>query len=280
MKLFITGSTGKIGTRVTRYLAERGHDLKVLVRETSQAHNAQQQGWDVVQGDLANTKLLNTALTGMDAVVHLAAFFRGASPDQIKEVNEIGTAQLAKAAIEANVARFIYTSTSLVYGAGDGHAALERDLGQPRFPYPQSKLAAEKNLVALMANGALDPRILRLAFVYGDGDSHLTDWLPKLRELPGNRRFQLIHHADVCQAIALALISEKSKGCIYNVADDESLEVADILKLLTDDLGKSSEVLSEQAKWEGIMDSRKIRNDLGFLPTFPSLRDAIAKRAL
>ena len=280
MKLFLTGSTGKVGSRVARHLAEKGHELRVLVRGPSHAQDARERGWNAVQGDLSAPECLKSAIAGVDAVVHLAAFFRGATPAQIKTINEIGTVQLAQVALEATVIRFLYTSTSLVYGEGYGHASLESETAQPKSPYPQSKLAAEKALALLRDSRGLNPTILRLTFVYGNGDTHLTDWLPRLRELPGNRRLQLIHHVDVCQAIELALSSEKLKGYIYNVADDESLEVDEILLLLTGSRGKTFGPLSEHEKWEGIMDSARIREDLGFRPSFPSLRDAISEGGL
>jgi nucleoside-diphosphate-sugar epimerase len=114
MKLFITGSTGKVGSRVALYLVEKGHDLRVLIRSASHANDARKRGWDVVQGDLSAPESLTSAMAGMDAVLHLAAFFRGATPDQIEAVNQIGTGRLAQEALGANVTRFVYTSTGLV----------------------------------------------------------------------------------------------------------------------------------------------------------------------
>ena len=277
MQLFVTGSTGKVGSRAVRHLAEKGHKLRVLVREDSQAGEARQRGWDAVQGDLSAPNSLQSAISGVDAAVHIAAFFRGATPEQMKVINETGTVELAKAALRANVKRFVYTSTGLVYGEGHGHASLETDGGEPRQPYPQTKLAAEKGISLLKEDG-LDPRILRLSFVYGDGDSHLSDWLPRLRELPGNRRVQMVHHLDVCQAIELAVSSE-NEGT-YNVADNELLTVDEVFRSLKVSGGKASEPLSEQQKWEGIMDCRKIREELAFRPRFPSLREAILRGAL
>jgi hypothetical protein len=83
-----------------------------------------------------------------------------------------------------------------------------------------------------------------------------------------------------CRAIELVLWAEKVGSYIYNVADDGPLEADEILLLLTGSHGRASEALSEQEKWEGIMDSMRIREELGFRPSSPSLRDAISECAL
>jgi len=281
MKLFVTGSSGKVGSRVSRYLHEKGHDLRVLIRTEEQARVARQYGWEAVCGDLAEPQSLISLIAGVDAVLHLAAFFRDAAPpDQIMAINERGTIELARAALQAKVTRFVFTSTTLVYGSGEGHASVESEFGRPASPYPQSKLAAEQGLMTLCERDGLDLSILRLAFVYGDGDSQLMDWLPLLKDFPGNRKFQFIHHADVCRAIDLVLSPKKQKSRIYNVADDEPLEVSELFQLLAGSSGPSPEALSEQTRWEGIMDSTRIRKELGFHPKFRSIRDAFAAKAL
>src|SRR5213075_2238862 len=106
------------------------------------------------------------------------------------------TVNLARAAVGAGATRFIFTSTGLVFGTGPGRPAREDDKPDPRSPYPHSKLAAER---ALLDSPGLDVRIVRLAFVYGDGDPHLKDWLPQLRSWPTGRPLQLIHHRDIAR---------------------------------------------------------------------------------
>ena len=73
-------------------------------------------------------------------MVHCAAFFRGATPEQAQAVNELGTQHLASAARAASVKRFVFTSTGLVYGSNGGRLAREDDPCAPTAAYPVSKL--------------------------------------------------------------------------------------------------------------------------------------------
>src|SRR5450755_1031713 len=121
---------------------------------------------ELAEGDVLKVDSLAAAVRGVDAVVHCAAFFRGATPEQAHAVNDLGTQHLASAARAASVKRFIFTSTGLVYGANGGHLAQEDDPCAPTAAYTTSKLGAERFLLAL-AIDSFDVRVLRLPFVYG-----------------------------------------------------------------------------------------------------------------
>jgi UDP-glucose 4-epimerase len=88
---------------------------------------------------------------------------------------------LANAARAGAVKRFVFTSTGLVYGSTGGRLAQEDDPCAPTAAYPVSKLAAERFLLALEG---LDVRVLRLPFVYGDGDPHIAEVVPMMRTFP------------------------------------------------------------------------------------------------
>ena len=126
------------------------------------------------QADLLAPASLSTSVSGIESIVHCAAFFRGATPEQAHAVNDQGTQRLALAAREAGVKRFLFTSTGLVYGPTGGRPARETDDCAPIAAYPVSKLSAERFLLSL---DGLDVRVLRLPFVYGDGDAHIAEAL-------------------------------------------------------------------------------------------------------
>src|SRR6478609_5303325 len=185
MKILITGATGKVGSRLSKRLAQRGDRVRALVRDASRAADLRDAGIELVTGDLLDQDSLAVAVRGVDAVVHCAAFFRGATPEQAHAVNDLGSQQLAKAARAAVVKRFIFTSTGLVYGPSGGRLCAEDDPCAPLAAYPVSKLAAERFLLAL---DGLDVRVLRLPFVYGDGDSHIEEAVPMMRGFPPAQR--------------------------------------------------------------------------------------------
>src|SRR5690349_14874572 len=131
MKLLVTGATGKVGSRLVKRLARRGHEVRALVRDPSrlEARDA-----ETSIGDLLDPGSLVAAVRGVDAVVHCAAFFRGATEAQAHATNDQGTRHLAEAARAAGVKRFVFTSTGNVYGGTEGRFAREDDECHPTAP--------------------------------------------------------------------------------------------------------------------------------------------------
>jgi nucleoside-diphosphate-sugar epimerase len=111
MKILVTGATGKVGSRLAKRLAQRGDRVRALVRDPKRAVDLSEAGIELVQGDLLDADSLAAAVRGVDAVVHCAAFFRGATAEQAHAVNDLGSKRLARAAREASVKRFLFTST-------------------------------------------------------------------------------------------------------------------------------------------------------------------------
>jgi nucleoside-diphosphate-sugar epimerase len=275
MKLLVTGATGKVGSRLAKRLAQRGDQVRALVRDPMRAADLREAGIELVQGDLLEVDTLAAAVRGVDAVVHCAAFFRGATPEQAQAVNDLGTRQLASIARDAAVNRFIFTSTGLVYGSNGGRLAREDDPCAPTAAYPVSKLAAERFLLALEG---LDVRVLRLPFVYGDGDPHIQEALPMMRSFSPNQRMSLGHHADVAQAVARLLDTPSPAHRIYNVVDDEAPTLAALFASVGAQPPDGSNPEGGRA-FDALLDGRRIREDLGFKPKFPRLEGAIAAGA-
>ena len=211
-------------------------------------------------------------MRGIDVVVHCAAFFRGATAEQAHAVNDLGTQYLAEAARAASVKRFIFTSTGLVYGSTGGRLAREDDHCAPTVAYPVSKLAAERFLLGI---DGLDVRVLRLPFVYGDGDPHIREIVPLMRGFPPTRRMSIGHHADVAQAVVCLLDKPAPAHRIYNVVDDEAPDLATLFASVGEPPPDGTD--AERAReFDAVMDGQRIREDLGFRPEFGRLADAIA----
>lgn len=282
MRVLVTGATGRVGSRLVPRLLERGDNVRVLVRKNEQAQSFRQQGAEAIVGDLLEADNLASAVVAVDAVVHLAAFFRRATEAEARAVNYDGTLALARAARQAGVSRFVYISTNLVFGPGRGRPLREDDPPRPasdRF-YPVSKLAAERALTDLYQDQPGGLCILRLAFVYGDGDPHLKEVIDLTHTWPAAKRLHIVHHADVAQAIMLSLDKLQAGGQIYNVADDTPIPIARIRQLNGFTEANDSNDTPVNDPWEGIVDTTKIKNELGFRPIYPSLQTAEAKKAL
>jgi nucleoside-diphosphate-sugar epimerase len=275
MKLLITGATGKVGSRLAKRLAARGDQVRALVRDPARATELAKAGIELAVGDLLDPASPAASVRGIDAVVHCAAFFRGATPEQAHAVNHLGTQHLANAARAEGVKRFVFTSTGLVYGPTGGRLAREDDACAPIAAYPVSKLAAEQFLLGL---DGLDVRVLRLPFVYGDGDAHIAEAAPMMRAFPSTMRMSIGHHVDVAQAVACVLDAPAPAHRVYNVVDDEAPDLATVFRSVG--LPPPDGTDAERARtFEAVLDGTRIREDLGFRPAFPRLADAIAANA-
>ena len=277
MKILVTGATGKVGSRLAKRLAQRGDDVRALVREPARAADLREAHIALVEGDLLRPESLPAAVRGVDAVVHCAAFFRGATPEQAQAVNELGTQHLASAARAAAVKRFVFTSTGLVYGSNGGRLAREDDPCAPTAAYPVSKLGAERFLLAL-ASDSFDVRVLRLPFVYGDGDAHIAEAIPMMHGFSPGQRMSIGHHADVAQAVARLLDAPSPAHRIYNVVDDEAPDLATLFASVGAPPPDGSNADAARP-FDALLDGRRIREDLGFRPQFPRLADTMAAGA-
>jgi len=150
MKALVTGATGFVGSHVARVLAEKGAELRVLVRSSSNLKNIEGLNAERVVGDLRDADSLEKAMSGCDAVFHVAADYRlwVDDPEQMYKANVEGTRALLKAAKESGVRRVVYTSSVATMGfISNGHLADENSpvsLQNMIGPYKRSKFMAEQ----------------------------------------------------------------------------------------------------------------------------------------
>lgn len=274
MRVLVTGATGRVGSRFVPRLLDQGEEVRVLVRDGGRAEPLARRGAEVLVGDLRDPDALKRAVAGIDAVVNLAAAFRGVPREETVAVTRDAAVALADAALAAGVRRHVLASTNLVYGPGRGRPAREDDQPCPAGAYPVAKLAAE---TALRERDGLGLRIVRLAFVYGQGDPHLAESLMWARDWPAHQRLHLVHHADVGQALLLALRAGGADGRVYNAADDAPVTAVELFGLNREQPPSGAGARPLDDPWAGIVGTGRIRAELGFRPIYPSVwtaRDA------
>ena len=150
MLAFVTGATGFVGSHVARVLAEQGAELRLLTRSSSDPRNIAELKGERVTGDLRDPASFEKALSGCDAVFHVAADYRlwVRDPEQMYKANVEGTRGLLEAARKHGVRRVVYTSSVATMGfTSNGQPADESSpvtLGNMIGHYKRSKFMAEQ----------------------------------------------------------------------------------------------------------------------------------------
>lgn len=263
--ILLTGASGLVGSRLLPRLADADFDVRALVRrEIDLPANT-----TALRGDLNDPESLPQALEGVEAILHFAALFRTDDEDAIWKANLDGTRNLIAAAeAHAPDARFIMASTGNVYNPDSPRPSRESDSCTPSAAYPASKLAAE----GLLRESALTWSILRLPFVYGDGDGHLA-MIPTLAARFGlhpAHTYSVAHHRDIMTAVEIASNGAMDRQ-IVNITDDGPVTVYEMAELVGNPLEGSAEPLANP--WSGRMDP-SLAHQLGFRPTVPTIYTA------
>jgi dihydroflavonol-4-reductase len=156
----VTGASGFVGSHVARLLAERGGRVRVLVRPSSDLRAMEGLRVERVVGDLRDPASLRAALAGVDRVFHAAADYRlwARNPGEIYQSNAEGTRHLLRAAREAGVSRFVYTSTIGTVSV-PGRDAMPDETTPARLDqmighYKRSKFLAEQEALRAAREGA------------------------------------------------------------------------------------------------------------------------------
>jgi dihydroflavonol-4-reductase len=159
MRVFVTGATGFVGSHVARAYAARGAELRLLTRKTSNLAGLEGVAADTVVGDLRRPDDLRSALTGCDALVHVAADYRlwVRDPDEMYAANVTGTRELLRIAREVGVQRVVYTSSVATMGfKRDGTIVDEGtpvSLAEMIGHYKRSKFLAELEAISAAKAG-------------------------------------------------------------------------------------------------------------------------------
>jgi len=250
MKIFLTGATGFVGHHVARALAAEGADLRLLVRKSSNLANLEGIDGETEVGDLSNPDSYASALSGCDAVVHVAADYRLwiPDPDAMYRANVDGTRDLLKLAREAGVKRVVYTSSvATMHFRTDGTIINEDtpvSLTDMVGHYKRSKFLAEQQAIAAAQDGQ-QVIILNPTTPIGPNDSKPTptgrifvDFLNGKFPAYMDTGLNLVDVAEVARAHVAAL-TKGTRGHRY-ILGGENLTLKQILDKMAEITGLPS----------------------------------------
>ncbi len=246
MKILVTGGTGFTGKALVKRLLDEGHSVTALdYKEGLKTEQLREWGAEVVIGSVTDQTIVEKAMQGIEVVQHMAAAFREMDVPEsyYDDVNVGGTKTVLEAAKQAGVKRFIYTSTCGVHGNVDNPPGAEDGPIQPADYYQHTKYLAEP--IVMEYNCPEMPCvILRPAAIYGPGDPERFFMIFKRvasGKFPmfgsGKTLYHPLYIDNLVDALMLAMETGKGDGEAYLIADEEYVEIEDLVKRTAKALG-------------------------------------------
>ena len=292
-KVLITGASGFIGSHTVESALDRGYSVRVFLRYNSTGYvgnlrflGKKLKEIEIFWGDIRDYTSVLRAVKGVDYVIHLAAQisvpYSFQNPIDFAMNNVVGTTNILKASVECGISKFVYTSTSEIFGGSD-EPLNEDSLRIPKSPYSASKVGADAMVKSFFYTYNLNTLILRPFNTFGPRQSirALIPWIiyqglrsekVKLGNLEPKRDFTYVK--DTVEGILLALEKETEGGDEINLGTGRSFSVMEVVEVVSKVLGKNLKVeVEEKFKrpkkaevFNLIADNSKAKRVLGWEP--------------
>lgn len=227
MKVFVTGGTGKLGSKVIKLLLKNKHKVIALTR------NKTIDNCENVKGDLFNFDV--THLKGCDAVIHIAGLVDFESKEELNRINVLGTKEMVKHANELGIPHFIHVSSISVYGKKNNANITEETPLKPDTLYAKSKYESEIEV----GNFSRKKCILRPGMIYGVG---FTQGFEKALSMIEKGKFFVFGKGNnYVPLVSVDLVAENIIYCleneiegVYNSIDYEKITQEEVLNFVAD----------------------------------------------
>lgn len=254
LKVIVTGGAGFIGSHTSDLLIKNGISVTVFDDLSTGKREYINKKADFVNIDVTDSKKVLDAVSKIkpDCIFHMAAWARLKrsidDPIGTNWVNVNGTLSMLEAARKCNVPRFIYSSSSSIYGGQKTHKMKESFTPHPISHYALQKLIGEEYCTLYAENFGIKVITLRYFNVYGDRQPNQGEYslvIGKFAKLvkeggklpvfgDGRQTRDFTHVSDVARAnlLALSLDSPEGKNTILNIGSSQETSVNQIVKLL------------------------------------------------
>lgn len=260
-RILVTGGAGFIGSHLVDVLVGSGNSVLALDNFTSGrrenlAHHKGNELVKIVEGDIRDKALVKNIMRGIDIVYHLAVQCLRVSindPEINHEVNATGTLNLCMAAKDSSVERFVYISSSEVYGTAISAPMDELHTREPTTVYGASKLAGEKYSLAYYRTYKMPSMVVIPFNTYGPRE-HLEgaygEVIPKfvlraISNVPpiifgdGLQTRDFTYVSDTVRGIVMASECDAMVGQTVNIARGKEVSIRDLAEKIYRKLGKA-----------------------------------------
>jgi len=295
-KVFITGATGFIGSNLTRRSLDKGAEVFINIRKTSDTWRIRDilNEVNVIPVDITEYKKLKDSLKEIrpDIVFHTATYGGNAeqkNTEKIIETNIIGTVNLVRSCRDIDLKLFVNTGSSSEYGIKDS-AMMESCLLEPVTEYGASKAAATLFCQTIAVTENLPIVTLRLFSPYGRYEqksrlvpSLILSALQKINPRITSRQFvrDFIFIDDVLDAYEAVIDSKNTSGKIFNIGSGQQHSVGEVVDMIirllgnevTYEVGMPQAWKNEPTSWQA--DIRRPKAELDWEPKY-SLRKGLS----
>jgi nucleoside-diphosphate-sugar epimerase len=280
MRALIVGC-GYVGLPLGVELLRLGHEVFGVRRPGTPVTDLAAVGIQPVAADITDPATLHALPPALDWVINCVSSSRG-GVGEFEKVYLEGTRHLLDRLAAEPIRKFVYTSSTSVYGQTDGGLVKESSPTEPSGPNGKILVAAEQEILRAAAERKFPGLILRVAGIYGPGRGHLfQQYLKGEARLAGRgeRLINMIHRDDLVGAIVAALKNGRA-GEIYNAVDDEPVPQIHFFRWLSETLGKWMPPEASESEMAGRkrtlthkkVSNRRLKMELGYPFKYPTFR--------
>ena len=258
MRVLVSGGAGFIGSNLVGRLLSEGYEVVVLDNLSSgnlENISSYLPQIDFIQGNILDMDLSSSVGT-VDYILHHAAEVSVVQsmldPYKTYKINVMGTVNLLEFARKSDVKKFVFASSSSVYGNNQNLPLKETEQPDPQSPYALSKLIGEIYLKKYSDFYGLNTVSLRYFNVYGNNqnpNSQYSAVIPKFISLllrgeqpiiygDGKQTRDFVHVSDVVEANLLAMKDTTTQDTPLNIGSGKSVSILELLDLINSLLGK------------------------------------------